>query len=163
MTRVYLPTTLAGLHGFLDAGSVDATVGYAVTPALREWYVEGDLEELEYTATAAAARASLRMLVESESRRRVVLAVEVADGAATSMPGLDRAAVRLAAPVPWSAVDSALVDDPSAADDVTAALAALVAADAGDEDAAFTVDTVEDHELGWYAVQELPALVALET
>jgi hypothetical protein len=162
VTRVYLPTTLAGLHGFLDAGSVEATVGYAVTPALREWYVEGDLEELEYAATAAAARASLRMLVESESRRRVVLAVEVADGAATPMPDVDRAAVGLAAPVPWSAVDSALVDDPSAADDVTAALAALVAADAGHEDAAFTVDAVEDHELGWYAVQELPALVALE-
>ena len=75
---------------------------------------------------------------------------------------MDRAAVRLSAAVPWSAVDSALVDDPSAADDVTAALAALVAADAGDEDAAFTVDAVEDHELGWYAVQELSALVALE-
>jgi len=25
-----------------------------------------------------------------------------------------------------------------------------------------TVDAVEDHELGWYAVQELSALVALE-
>ena len=69
MTRVYVPTTLSGLHGFLDAGSVEATVGYAVTPRLREWYVEGDLEELEYAAAAAAARASLRMLVESESRR----------------------------------------------------------------------------------------------
>jgi hypothetical protein len=162
VSRVYLPTTLAGLRGALEVGSLDATVGYAVTPRLREWYAEGDLEELEYAATAAAARASLRLLIESESRRRVVLAVEVADGAATPAPDVDRAAVRLAAAVPWSAVDSALVDDPSAADDVAKALAVLVAADAGDEDAAFTVDAVEDHELGWYAVQELSALVALE-
>jgi len=33
--------------------------------------------------------------------------------------------------------------------------AAIGAADAGDEDAAFTVDSAEGHELAWYAVQEL--------
>ena len=32
---------------------------YAVTPALREWYAEGDAEELEYAALQEAARASL--------------------------------------------------------------------------------------------------------
>jgi hypothetical protein len=59
-------------------------------------------------------------------------------------------------------VVSALVDDPGAVADVRRALELLAAADAGDEDAAFTVDAVEDHELGWYAAQELPALVELE-
>lgn len=162
MSRVYLPTTMEGLRGFLDAGSVDVTLGYAVTPALREWYAEGDQEELEYAATTAAARASLRMLVESGSPRRVVLAVEVAESSVSLEPTVDRAAVRLTAPVPWSSIDSALVDDPSAADDVTAALGALAAAAAGDDDAAFVVDGVDDHELGWYAAQELSALVALE-
>ena len=38
----------------------------------------------------------------------------------------------------------------------------MPAADAGDDDAAFVVGAVEDHELGWYAVQELSALVELE-
>jgi hypothetical protein len=38
---------------------------------------------------------------------------------------------------------------------VAAAAAAIGAADAGDEDAAFTVDSAEGHELAWYAVQEL--------
>jgi hypothetical protein len=164
VSRVYLPATLAGLRAALEAGSVDAAAGYAVTPALREWYVEGDLEELEYAASSAAARASLRLLAagDGSAPRRVVLAVELRDDAVRPAPDVDRAAVRLSGPVPWRVVQSALVDDPSAVDDVRQALAALPAADAGDDDAAFTVDTVDDHELGWYAVQELSALVALE-
>jgi hypothetical protein len=164
VSRVYLPTTLAGLRAALDAGEVDAVTGFAVTPALREWYVEGDLEELEYAAGGAAARASLRLLAADggPAPRRVVLAVELADDAVRPAPEVDRAAVRLTGPVPWRVVESALVDDPSAVDDVRRAIDALPAADAGDDDAAFVVDSVDDHELGWYAAQELPALVALE-
>jgi hypothetical protein len=45
---------------------------------------------------------------------------------------------------------------------VRSALGSLAAADAGDEDAGFTVDAVEDHELGWYAAQELSVLVEIE-
>ena len=36
-----------------------------------------------------------------------------------------------------------------------AAVAALAAADEGDDDARFTVDGAEGHELMWYATQEL--------
>ena len=159
--RVYLPCTVRRLRAYLDAGEVDAPVGYAVTPALREWYVEGDAEELEYAAGAAAARASLRLLAAGDDEpRRVVLAAEVPDDGVQPVPGDDRAAVRLPRPVPLRQVESALVDDPSAADDVRRSAAALAAADAGDDDAAFVVESVEDHELGWWAVQELPALVA---
>ena len=159
--RVYLPCTVRRLRAFLDAGEVDVQVGYAVTPALREWYVEGDAEELEYAAGAAAARASLRLLAAGDDEpRRVVLAAELPDGGTRPAPGEDRAAVQLAGPVPLRLVESALVDDPSAADDVRRSVAALAAADAGDDDAAFVVESVEDHELGWWAVQELPGLVA---
>ena len=137
---------------------------YAVTPALREWYVEGDAEELEYAAATAAARASLRLLADPEesSRAGSCSPRRSPDAEARPAPDLERAAVRLTAPVPLRLVDSALVDDPSAADDVRRAAAAVAAADAGDDDAAFVVDAVEDHELGWYAVQELSALVELE-
>ena len=159
--RVYLPCTVRRLRAYLDAAEVDVPVGYAVTPALREWYVEGDAEELEYAAGAAAARASLRLLAAGDDEpRRVVLAAEVPDDGVQPVPGDDRAAVRLPGPVPLRQVESALVDDPSAADDVRRSMAALAAADAGDDDAAFVVESVEDHELGWWAVQELPALVA---
>ena len=164
--RVYLPTTLAGLRDALARGSIDAPVGFAVTPALREWYVEGDLEELEYAASSAAARASLRLLAAQQGAlRRVVLAAELPDGQvhpSGSLAGEDRAAVRVDGPVEVARLESALVDDPDAAEDVCAAVAALPGADAGDEDAAFVVDGVEDHELGWYAVQELAVLVELE-
>jgi hypothetical protein len=162
--RVYLATTLAALRAALESGTVDADTGYAVTPALREWYVEGDQEELEYAATAAAARASLRLLAAGDvgSARRVVLATEVPDRDARPLPEVDRAAVRLSSSVPVTAIESALVDDPAAGDDVRRAVDVLPAADAGDDDAAFVVEGVEDHELGWYAAQELSALVALE-
>jgi hypothetical protein len=139
----------------LTAGTVESPLAYAVTPALREWYTEGD-EEL------AAARASLRRLAGVDENRRVVLAADVADAAARPAPDVDRAAVRLAEPVTMSQVVSALVDDPSAGADVRAAVAALPGAEAGDDDAEFTVAAVEDHELGWYAAQELPALVEIE-
>jgi hypothetical protein len=162
--RVYLPATLPALAALLEAGSVESPVGYAVTPVLREWYREGDTEELEYVATLAAARASLRRLAEGAAPyRRVVLAADVADGAARPAPDVDRAAVRLSSPVEVALVVSALVDAPDAADDVRAAVGALAAAESGDDDAVFTVEAVEDHELGWYAAQELPALVALES
>ena len=79
--RVYLPFTLPGLAELLASAEIGQPPrrGFAVTPALREWYVSGDLEELEYAAMMLAARASLRLLLEDPDAppRRVVLAVEI--------------------------------------------------------------------------------------
>ena len=165
--RIYLPATLPRLAAALDAGHFELDVAYAVTPALREWYIEGDIDELEYAAAAAAARASLHLLADASSAdlsaRRVVVAADVPDAAARPAPDLGRAAVRLGAPVQMSQVVSAHVDEANARDDVRRAVAALEAAEAGDEDARFVVDSVEDHELAWYAAQELGVLVELET
>lgn len=44
--------------------------------------------------------------------------------------------------------------------DVGAAVGAIAAADAGDDDAQFSVDGAEDHELLWFATQEIPGLLA---
>jgi hypothetical protein len=167
--RVYLPSTLPALARALDSGELGPVplVAYAVTPALREWYAAGDLEELEYAAMAAAARASLRLLAETVEAppRRVVLAAEVPDDAVAKHSGdaeldngADRALVWLTAPVPAIKIVSGHVDDLMAIDDVRAAVAALPAADAGDEDAKFSVGAAEGHELMWYARQELPHL-----
>jgi hypothetical protein len=92
-----------------------------------------------------------------------VVAAEVPDSAVLPAPDAGRPAVRPGAPVAMSQVVSALVDDADASDDVRRAVVALRAADAGDEDARFVVDSVEDHELGWYAAQEIGVLVELET
>ena len=162
--RVYLATTMSGLAKLLADGSVEVPVARAVTPALREWYVEGDAEELEYAALTTAARASLHQLAADPAApsRRVVLAADVPDATARPAPDVERAAVRLAGPVALRDVVSAHVDDSDATDDVRRAVAALPAADAGDEDAQFLVDGVEDHELGWFAAQEIGPLVELE-
>jgi len=161
--RVYLPTTLAALPGILAAGALPASLdGYGVTPALREAYASGDEEELEYVAMLAAARESIRLLAADKTapRRRVVLAADVPDADTTWIAyDDDPAAVRVGAAVPLSAVAAGHVDDAEAEADVAAAAAASAAADAGVDDAQFTVDGAEGHELGWYATQELKHLL----
>jgi hypothetical protein len=165
--RVYLPATLPALRVLLDAGELAGAPlpGYAVTGALREWYAEGDDEELEYAALSLAARASVRLLdralVEDDATpaRRVVLVVEAS--AVEPAPDVDRAAVRVLEPVPLRRVQAVHVDDPDAADDVRAAAEHVVAADLGSDDAAFAVEQAEGHELQWYATQEIGPLLEL--
>src|SRR5580692_6659490 len=113
--RVYLPATLPVLAGALAAAEIGPAPmqAFTVTPALREWYAQADLEELEYAALTHAARASLWLLLADPD---ALLAVP----------------------------------------DVSAAVDALGAAEAGDDDAQFLVDGAEGHELMWYATQELP-------
>jgi hypothetical protein len=161
--RVYLPSTLPALADFLVKGEAGPPPlrGFAVTPALREAYASGDDEELEYVAMLAAARQSLR-LIEADPdapRRRVVLAADVADGeVGWQAYDDDPATVRLGSVVPVAAIASGHVDELDAMTDVAAAVEALAAADAGDDDAAFAVDSAEAHELAWYATQELQYL-----
>jgi hypothetical protein len=161
--RVYLPSTLPGLADVLGKGEAGPSPlrAFAVTPALREAYASGDDEELEYVAMLAAARQSLRLLAADldAPRRRVVLAVDVPDGQVSWHAYDDEpAAVLVAAVLPVTAIASGHVDELAAVADVAAASAAITAADAGDGDASFTVDSAEAHELAWYATQELEYL-----
>jgi hypothetical protein len=168
--RVYVPLTLPGLAEAYKTGELGAgpLTAYAVTPALREWYLSDDIEELEYAALNRAALASLRLLAADAgaARRRVVVAVDVPDGTAFADPdrGLDPAAlgeVRVTGTVPLAKAAAVHVDLDDAEADVAAAAEALEAADRGDDDAQFVVDGAEDHELLWYATQEIPNLVGL--
>lgn len=162
--RVYLPSTLAALAPVLAAGQIGPAPvrGYAVTPALLEWYASGDLEELEYVAMTQAARASLRLLHADPAalRRRVVLAAELSDSQVTVRNGLDKPGrVEVNAAIRLADIVAGHIDDSLAIADIEAAAAALPAADGGDEDARFIVDGAEGHELLWYATQELGYLV----
>jgi hypothetical protein len=167
--RVYLPATLPGLAvagagGAMPPAAVEVaaagSTACAVTPALREWYREGGLEELEYVALTRAALLSLRLVAEvADADRRVVLAADVPDFAVVLEPDADPAAVRLGAAVQLDQVLSAHVDDPRAAADVRAAAGLLSAVDAGDDDACFAIDSLDDHELQWYAAQEIAFLL----
>jgi hypothetical protein len=161
--RVYLPATLSTLACLLRAGQIGPAPvrGFAVTPALREWYASGDLEELEYVAMTHAGRASLRLLAAdlAAPRRRVVLAADVPEGLVGHDGGFeDLTAVEIGAPVTVDQVVSGHVDEVLAMTDIAEAVAALPAADQGDDDARFVVDGAEGHELLWYASQELAYL-----
>ncbi|MDF3302848.1 DUF6912 family protein [Streptomyces tropicalis] len=166
--RVYVPLTLPGLAEAHRTGELGAAplTAYAVTPALREWYLSEDIEELEYAALSRSALASLRLLAADPAapRRRVVVAVDVPDGAATAGPGRGTdpdapGEVRVAGAVPLAKAAAVHVDADDAEADVAAAAGALGAADAGDDDAQSVVDGAEDHELLWFATQEIPNLV----
>jgi hypothetical protein len=163
--RVYLPSTTTGLSDLVEAGLLGgaSTTAFAVTPGLREWYVDDDLEELEYAATMEAARASLRMLdrTPEAARRRVVLAADVPDDVVTVRDDLDRAVVQIVGPVALAQIIALHADGPDAEPAVAAAAEAITAADLGDEGAQETVDDAEGFELSWYANQEIEVFVDL--
>ncbi|OBK52213.1 hypothetical protein [Mycobacterium sp. 1081908.1] len=169
MIQVYIPATLEMLQRLVADGSVWPVNGtaFAVTPTLREAYAEGDDDELADVALREAALASLRLLAAQDAGgagtglppRRAVLAAEVAD--AKYRPDLDDAVVRLGAPVTMDRVVAAYVDNAAAEPDVTRAIEIIDAADLGDEDAELIVGDALDHDLAWYATQELPFLLEL--
>lgn len=163
--RVYLPSTTSGLGELVETGSLGgaSTTAFAVTPGLREWYVDDDVEELEYAATMEAARASLRLLDSSPqaARRRVVLAADVPDDAVTVRDDLDRAVVQISGPVALAQIVALHADGPDAEQAVAAAAQAITAADLGDPAAQDIVDDAEGFELSWYANQEIEVFVDL--
>ncbi len=168
--RIYLPATTTVLRRLVDEGRLSGPhTAFAVTPRLRDHYAlsdaVADLEELEYAALLAAARASLRLVDvdPTAARRRVVLAADVADSGVEPVDDADTdaGAVRVTADVPLADVASAHVDGAEAEDDVRAAVAVVLEADLGSDEAQFVVDQAEGHELAWYATQEIGAALEL--
>jgi hypothetical protein len=160
--RVYLPATVAMLRravaedGLVPVGGT----GFAVTAGLRAEYEGADEEELEYLAMHDAALASLRLIGGSGGGPAVRVVLAVDDESAVERGDLDRAAVRLAGRVPWSAVVSVHLDGGDAEASVRAAADAIDAADLGDPDAAVVVGDAEDIDLAWYAPDEIGYLLA---
>jgi hypothetical protein len=156
--RLYLPVTLLDVDAARSQPAATTAVttavatlrAHAVTPALRELFPEEDDEGLEYAAQLAAADDSLELVgaAPDAPRLRVVLAADVDAGAVTVLDEDVPSRVALSAPVAWSAVVCAHVDEPAAADDVAAALT-------GDEDA---VERLDERDLLWYDATELDAI-----
>jgi hypothetical protein len=168
--RVYLPATTSTLRTLVDEGVLPGPhTGFAVTEHLRGFYAvsdgEADTEELEYAALLMAARASLRLLDVDPfaARRRVVLAADVPDAAVRPIDDDEdsRGAVRIESDVRVRDVASAHLDGAEAEEDVRAAVAVVLEADLGSDDAQFVVDQAEGHELAWYATQEIGPLLEL--
>ncbi|MEV6429444.1 hypothetical protein [Nocardia sp. NPDC051463] len=161
---------------------------FAVTPALREAYASGDDDELAEVAMGEAARASLRLLAAERQEpaesadydpadgadaeptathshshspvyRRAVIAADVLGAKLRS--DLDDAVVRLTGPIGYDQIASVHVDLAEAEPQVAKAVDVVDAADLGDTDAEFVLGDAEDHQLAWYAAQELPFLLEL--
>ena len=123
--RVYIPATLAMLSLLIADGDFQPRSGtaFAVTPALRESYAEGDDEELAEVAIAEAAMASIRLLAtESADDLPLRRAVVIADADAESRPDLDTAVVRLKGRVSLDQVVAVYVDNAAAEPAVAAAI-----------------------------------------
>jgi hypothetical protein len=168
MIRVYVPATLAMLRPLATPdGTVPATPAghlsaHTVTPLLREWYAEGDEDELEYVAFTRAAQAALQLLRADPRapRRRVVVSADVpAKNVVPAEADLGSSLIRLAEPLRLRAIAAFHVDGAGAEGDVAAAASVVEEALAGDPDAQFTVDGAEDHELEWYDVSEVNQLL----
>jgi Family of unknown function (DUF6912) len=162
--RVYLPATTSVLRRLAETSETGPAplTAFAVTPGLREWYVDDDVESLEYAAMLEAARASLRLLAADPAAapRRVVIAAELPDAVVALGDDLDLGVVRVAEAVLLRQVVSVHVDDHDAEPAVRTATALIDAADLGDPDASDAVDDTEGFELAWYATQEIDTLLS---
>jgi hypothetical protein len=130
---------------------------------LREWYVEGDEEELEYVAFTRAAQGALYLLRADPAapRRRVVVSADVPDHTVrVSDFELGSSDVTVQVAIPMADVAAIHVDSADAEPDVARAAGVVAEAAVGDTDAQFTVDGTEDHGLEWYDPTELDHLLA---
>ena len=138
MTRVYVPLTGAQLRRLAAEralpGPLDA---HAVTEELRQRWPEGDDEQWEYAALMAAADDSLAARGSGDPARRLVVAADVS----RVDPG-EGTRVRLPDGLAWRGLAAVHADAVDLAPDVAA-----------DPEAAAEVD------LGWFATQEIDALL----
>lgn len=162
--RVYLPATSTVLANLASTGALGPAplTAFAVTPGLREYYLDDDIEALEYAASAEAARAALRLISADPdaARRRIVISADVADEAVSVRDDLDNGVVRIAVAIPLARCAAVHADDAEAESTVAVAAERIDAADLGDPAAEEAVDDVEGFELSWYATQEIEDLLA---
>ena len=170
--RIYVPATLDELEGAVVAAAgarwdVPARRAHAVTPALARELPDEDDESREYEAFLAAADDSLALVA---SRRtvvplRVVVSLDVPDAEVSASDGADEPSAVDVAALTGVAVVAVHVDEPEAADDLRAVLAAadeendaertgdLGATSEAALDAA--LQRVTDRDLLWYDPTEI--------
>jgi hypothetical protein len=156
-TRVYVPSSITGLKELLLSGGIGPVPvhAHAVTDEVRAALPDAAEEEWEYAVLNAAAQDSVGLLTEDDPPRRVVVVAE----AGSVTPGSDGSVVEIDEVVPLRQVVAVHVDGDDAAEVVAAARTSWSDAAAGDEAAAAVLERCLDHELGWFATQELGDLV----
>ena len=143
MTELIAMGTLAGPRA-----------GCAVTPALRDWFADGDDEDLEYAAQSRAADLSLALVAGDHEPRRIILAVDVS--AERDRDVDDLVGVVVPGDVNVSDVAAVLIDVRTAIPAVAAAATSLIGSTV---DVPPEVETLDEHELAWYAPEEINGLL----
>lgn len=158
-TRVYVPSAPRLLLDLMVSGGVGPVplVGHAVTATMRSAYADTEVEDLEYLALSQAAQDSVALLGEDDPMRRVVVAVDAEDVLPIGEPEVT--VVRVDQVVPLAKVAAVHIDDADAEGAVAEARGSWTAADDGAPDAVAVLERCRDHELGWWATQELPDLL----
>jgi len=148
MTRIYVPANAAMLAHLAESGEVKpVTPVHTVTAWLGREAPGASVEDLEYTAFADAALASVQLLAGQPARRVVVsadvpgkLVIERAEGTAADFDG----SVKL------KRVAAIHVDDAAAGEEIAREL------ESGEPD----LEAIEANVLDWYAPSELQDLLA---
>jgi hypothetical protein len=152
--RVYVPASLDLLCSVRDSAVVDGPFdAVAVTAGLREWYATSDADDLEY---AAMARASDLALEAAVADRRVVVVVD-ADEVDVDVTDEPAGSVQLTR-IERARIASFHVDDAAAIPAVRLARTALAKAIPGSMP--WEVEHLVDHDLAWFARQELDTVIA---
>ena len=137
MTRIYLPLSASGLRSLSTHGAVEGAPlpAHAVTQAMRAANPTGAQDEWEYAALNDAAQTSGALLAAGESRR-IVAAADVSSDLVCSAEPDDsdvESAVSISEAVALKRIASFHVDG----------------------------DALQDDDLLWYDVTELPVVLAL--
>jgi hypothetical protein len=148
------------LRAMVTAGGIGPApfVAHAVTDAVRAGPGDGGDEEWEYAAASAAAESSVAMLAADEPARRVVLAVDVPS--VRALDDQDPSLVEVDEVVPMRQVAAVLADSADAEAAVGAARDALAE---GSADTERLLERCLEHELGWWAAQEIGVLLEDDT
>ncbi len=122
-------------------------------------YTDDDVESLEFAALTEPPRPPADARQDPRSPRRIVMALDV-PAKAVRPGGPYRSSVNLEIEVPLTDVVSLHVDELESEDTMLAAIGALTAADAGDEDAQFLLEEAGACDLLWYDISEIDDLIA---
>ncbi|MCC3762842.1 hypothetical protein K3N28_07125 [Glycomyces sp. TRM65418] len=148
MTRIYVPANAAMLRTLADTGEVKpVSAAHTVTAWLRREAPGADVEDLEYTAFADAAAASVALLPGQEPRR-VVISADVPDERVSEHG--EGTGADFDGSVKLKKVAAIHMDDAAAAREIAAELEA----ETPDPEA------IEANVLDWYAPSELQDLLA---
>lgn len=159
-TRVYIASSMSGLRGLLLSGGLTAPLrAHAVTPAVRSALADVGEEEWEYAVLGAAAQDAVRLLGPDDPPRRVVVVAEADTVVPVDEDGDSE--VEVGEAVSLRRVVAVHADSEEAAADVSAAREALASSGPDSPEAETALDRCLDHELGWFATQEIGDLVGL--